>query len=144
MLSDSAGEYEVGIIKYMNPGYIVLQFEIKNLLPDIIIKDVSVALSINEPSLQFINDVKAPSISHKEIGYCYSVLTYDSETYSFPISTFQAKMMFTIVELDPTTKQEEGSYSEEYVLPDVVLSAKDYINGTVVKADEFQYCIVVK
>ena len=139
MISDTSGEYEVGLIKYIHPGYITFQFEIRNLVSDIIIKDVGVELNIKEPSLQLVNEIKAPSIGHKEIGYCYNILSYDMESCPFPVSSFQAKMIFTVVEIDDSTKTEQGSYSEQYVLPEVALSAKDYIIGRQLKPDEFQY-----
>jgi len=122
----------------MHQGYVTFQFEIKNLLPNVVIKNVGVVLTINDPVLQFVNEVKAPSISHKEIGYSYVILTYDAESKTFPVSTFQAKMLFTIVEFDPSTNVEEGSYEEEYILPDLTLSAKDYVTGKTLNETEFK------
>jgi coatomer protein complex subunit gamma len=138
MLTDSSGEYEVSVVKYMYKGYITFQFEIKNLLPNLVVKDVSVALTINDPILQFVSEVKASSISHKETGYSYVILSYNSESKPFPVTTFQAKMLFTIVEFDPSTNTEEGSYEDEYILPDVTLSAKDFVTGKALNETEFK------
>lgn len=138
MLSDTSGEYEISVTKYIHPGYIIFQFEIKNLLPNITMKDVSIELTTTEPPREFISKVKSSSIGYKEIGYCYSVMNYDPEDNSFPVSTFKAKMLFTIVEFDANTGAEEGSYDEEYALPDVTLSAKDYTTGKALTEEEFK------
>lgn len=125
-------------MKYMNPGYMVFQFEVKNLLANVAIKDVAIVLGTGDSVLELVSEVKAPCIKHKEIGYCYSILRYDADSRSFPVGSFQAKMMFTMVEFDPNTNAEEGSYPEEYVLPEVTLSAKDYTVGKSLSEGEFK------
>lgn len=138
MLGDSSGEYEVSVVKYMYPGYIALQFEVKNLLPSVVVKNMGVELELGESMLQLASEVKAPAIGHKETGYCYVVLNYDSETKAFPVGSFQAKMKFLMVEFDPNTNLEEGSYEDEYVLPEVTLSAKDFVTGKALSDAEFK------
>lgn len=112
------------------------------MLPDVLIKDVSVELTINKPiseaSLQITGEVKASSIGQKEIGYCYVILTYDAEAKAFPVAVLQAKMVFTVVEFDPNTKVEEKPYADEFFLPDVAVSAKDYITGKTLTESEFK------
>jgi hypothetical protein len=122
----------------MHPGYITFQFEIKNLLQNISIRNVSVTLTLNDTLLQLFNEIKAPSIGYKEIGYCYSILSYEYEAHSFPVASFKAKMVFTLVEFDSNTGIEEGSYADEYVLPDVTLSAKDFVVGKLLSEEEFK------
>jgi len=122
----------------MHTGYIAFQFEIKNLLQNISIRDVGVSLTLDNTPLQLANEIKAPSIGYKEIGYCYSILSYDPEVLCFPIALFKAKMIFTLVELDSNTGIEEGSYADEYVLPDVTLSAKDFVKGKLLTEDKFK------
>jgi len=123
----------------MYPGYIALQFEIRNLLPDVLIKDVLIQLQLKDTPLQHVNEIQSGAISQNSFGYCYSILTYDGESVVYPIATLKAKMVFTAIEIDPTSKAEQGSYPDEYSLPDVTISAKDYIQGKPSKASEFQY-----
>ena len=122
----------------MYTGYVVLQFEIKNLLPDIVIKDAVVSLQLNDSPLQAANEVKSGTISQGTHGYAYNVLTYNAENVVFPTATLKAKLSFNVFEIDPASKEEQGSYPDEYTLPDVVVSAKDYVRGTPYESKEFR------
>ncbi len=128
-LTDSSGEYEVNIVKYMFAGYIVLQFEVRNALADQVIKDVGVTLQLKGTPLQLVNGIKAASIAQGQVGYVYSVLTFDANEVAFPTGTLKAKLEFNVVEIDPTSKAEQGTYPDEYALPDLAISAKDYVKG---------------
>ncbi len=143
VLTDSSGEYEVNVIKYMYSGYIALQFEIRNALPDQIVRDAVVLLQVKGTPLQLVNEVKAGSIAHGETGYAYSVLTYDSNECTFPAGTLKCKMQFSVVEIDSGTKAEQGSYADEYALPDLVISAKDYVRGKAMESKQFLYLIYI-
>ena len=127
----------MNLTKYMYDGYIALQFEVRNLLPEVLLKNLTVSLSLKDTQFQMVNDINAPSIAHDEVGYAYIVLTYSMETAMFPVSVFKAKLTFTMVELDPASKTEQGSYPEEYALPDVAISAKDYVQGKTYGMTEF-------
>lgn len=100
--------------------------------------ELTIDKAASEPSLQIADEVKAPSIRQKEVGYCYVILTYDAETKALPVAVFRAKMVFTVVEFDPNAKVEEKPYGDEFVLPDVTISAKDYIAGKTLTESEFK------
>lgn len=128
----------MGVAKYMYHGYIVMQFEVRNMLQDVVIKDVRVSLKVKGAPLQIVEETKTGSISHGEVGYAYTIMTYDAEHYAFPVTALEAKMDFTATEIDPASKTEQGSYPDEYALPDVMLSAKDYVQGRPMKSSEFK------
>ena len=45
----------------------------------------------------------------------------------YPTCKIQQKLNFTITEIDVDTEEEIGSYEEDYDVPDVSLSTRDYV-----------------
>lgn len=138
MVTETSGEYDISIIKYFYDGYVVFQFEIHNMLTDQIYKDVTFSLQLKEP-LKQLQIIKSEAIGYGQTGYSYIILSYEKSECLFPTGTFKGKMSFSAVEVDPTSKVEQGNYSDEYVLPDITLSSKDYIKGKVMTTPEFKY-----
>ena len=137
-MTDSSGEYDVGVFKHFYQGYVVLQFEIQNLLPDQLIKDAAVALLPKSPVLQFVSEVKSGEIAQGQCGYAYSIFTFDNTQMPFPATGLKAKMVFTVVEIDSSSKTEQGTYSDEYELMEITFTAKDYIRGKTFDRTEFK------
>ncbi|KAL8778802.1 MAG: hypothetical protein Q9213_007237 [Squamulea squamosa] len=128
-LTESEMEYVVTVVKHIFKDNVVLQYEIKNTLPDTVLEDVSVAVTPAEEddSLEeeFIIPVaKLPTgqpgtvyVSFKKIG--------DSP---YPITTFTNVVKFTSKEIDPTTGEPDDSgYEDEYQIEDLELSGSDYV-----------------
>ncbi len=128
----------MAVYKHFYAESVILQFEIHNLLPDQLIKDAKIALQLKSPILQFVNEMKSPEIPHGQCGYAYSIFAFDKTQTAFPATVLKAKMLFTVVEIDPTSKAEQGTYSDEYELMDIPFTAKDYIHGKTLDRTEFK------
>ncbi|KAL8853383.1 MAG: hypothetical protein Q9221_001699 [Calogaya cf. arnoldii] len=128
-LTESEMEYVVTVVKHVFKENIVLQYEIKNTLPDTVLEEVSVVVTPSEEdeSLEeeFIIPVaKLPTgqpgtvyVSFKKIG--------DSP---YPITSFTNVLKFTSKEIDPTTGEPDDSgYEDEYQIEDLELSGSDYV-----------------
>ncbi|KAL8845260.1 MAG: hypothetical protein Q9176_000429 [Flavoplaca citrina] len=128
-LTESEMEYVVTVVKHIFKENVVLQYEIKNTLPDTVLEEVSVvATPAEEDELleeEFIIPVaKLPTgqpgtvyVSFRKIG--------DSP---YPITSFTNVLKFTSKEIDPTSGEPDDSgYEDEYQIEDVELSGSDYV-----------------
>lgn len=115
-----------------------MQFDVKNLLNDQILSEVKISLDIKDTPLQSLAVVPSGKIAFGQVGYSYLSMQFDPQDCLFPTGTFKSKMNFTVIEYDAGSKSEEGSYQEEYVLPGVLITAKDYIHGVPMKVKEFK------
>lgn len=131
-LTESETEYLVSAIKHIFKEHIVLQFDIKNTLPDTILADVSVVATPSEEdgdvALEEEFTIPAPKLATDEPGTVYvSFKRLDGEA-SYLATTFSNVLKFTTKEVDPTTGDpEEGGYEDEYPVEDLELNGADYI-----------------
>jgi len=128
-LTESETEYVVSAVKHIFKEHVVLQFEIKNTLPDTILEDVSVVAAPSEEDVleeDFI--VPAPKLVTNEPGIVYVAFKKVGGEKSFPVTSFTNNLKFTSKEIDPTTGEpEEGGYEDEYQVEDLDLTGSDYV-----------------
>ncbi|KAL8767497.1 MAG: hypothetical protein Q9209_006004 [Squamulea sp. 1 TL-2023] len=128
-LTESEMEYVVTVVKHIFKDNVVLQYEIKNTLPDTVLEEVSVVVTPGEEdeSLQeefIIPIAKLPTgqpgtvyVSFKKIG-----------NSPYPITSFTNVVKFTSKEIDPTTGEPDDSgYEDEYQIEDLELLGSDYV-----------------
>lgn len=131
-LSESETEYVVTAVKHVFKEHIVLQYDIKNTLPDTVLEDVTVVATPSEEDIleeEFI--VPAPKLATDEPGIVYVTFKNLGGEYSFPITSFTNVLKFTSKEIDPTTGEpEEGGYEDEYQVEDMELTGSDYVIPT--------------
>lgn len=58
--------------------------------------------------------------------FVYLVLQRE-KSLDYPTCKIQQKLNFTITEIDVDTEEEIGSYEEDYDVPDIQLSIRDYV-----------------
>ena len=128
-LTESETEYVVSVIKHIFKEHIVLQYEIKNTLPDTVLEDVSVlATPSDEEELEEDFIIPAPKLSTDEPGTVYVSFRKINGEGAFVASTFQNVLKFTSKEIDPSTGEaEESGYDDEYQVEDLDLTGADYI-----------------
>lgn len=128
-LTESETEYVVSVIKHIFKEHIVLQYEIKNTLPDTVLEDVSVvATPSDEEELEEDFIIPAASLATDVPGSVYVSFKKLTGDASFPASSFTNVLKFTTKEIDPTTSQpEETGYEDEYQVEDLELSGSDYV-----------------
>lgn len=59
-------------------------------------------------------------------------------TVDYPTCKIQQKLNFTITEIDVETEEEIGSYEEDYDVPDVQLSIRDYVKPDLIPQGQFK------
>jgi coatomer protein complex subunit gamma len=123
-LTESETEYVVSVVKHIFKEHIVLQYEVKNTLPDTVLEDVSVVATPSEEE-DFI--IPAAKLVTDEPGTIY-VSFKRAGGEAFPVSSFTNVLKFTTKEIDPTTGEpEESGYDDEYQVEDLELTGSDYV-----------------
>ena len=131
-LTETETEYVVTAVKHIFKEHTVLQYNIKNTLPDTVLEDVSVVATPSEEDIleeEFI--VPAPKLTTNEPGIVYVTFKNLGGEFSYPMSSFTNVLKFTSKEIDPTTGEpEESGYEDEYQVEDLDLTGSDYIIPT--------------
>lgn len=128
-LTESETEYVVTVVKHIFKEHIVLQYEVKNTLPDTVLEQVSVvATPAEEEELEEDFIIPAPKLATDEPGTIYVSFKKVNGESSFPVSSFTNVLKFTTKEIDPTTSEpEETGYDDEYQVEDLELVGSDFI-----------------
>ncbi|KAL4991058.1 adaptin N terminal region-domain-containing protein [Aspergillus falconensis] len=131
-LSESETEYVVTAVKHIFKEHIVLQYDIKNTLPDTVLEDVTMVATPSEDDLleeEFT--VPAPKLNTNEPGVVYVTFKKLEGEQSVPVISFTNNLKFTTKEIDPTTGEPEDSgYEDEYQVNDLELTGSDYVIPT--------------
>ncbi|KAL1959857.1 hypothetical protein VTO42DRAFT_1002 [Malbranchea cinnamomea] len=129
-LTESETEYVVSAVKHIFKEHIVLQFDIKNTLPDTVLEDVTVDATPSEEdeSLEVDFIVPAPKLATNEPGIVYVAFKKLGGEHNFPVTSFTNNLKFTSKEIDPSTGEpEETGYEDEYQVEDLELTGSDYV-----------------
>jgi coatomer protein complex subunit gamma len=128
-LTESETEYVVSVVKHIFKEHIVLQYEIKNTLPDTVLEEVSVVASPSEEEdLEEDFIIPAAKLATDEPGTVYVSFRKANGESSFPVSSFTNVLKFTTKEIDPTTGEpEESGYEDEYQVEDLDITGSDYV-----------------
>jgi len=131
-LSESETEYVVTAVKHIFKENIVVQYDIKNTLPDTVLENVTVIATPEEEDIledDFI--IPAPKLSPNEPGVVYVAFKKLGGEHSVPVTSFTNNLKFTSKEIDPTTGEpEDEGYDDEYQVEDLELSGSDYVIPT--------------
>ncbi|KAI9817699.1 MAG: coatomer subunit gamma [Thelocarpon impressellum] len=134
-LTESETEYVVTAVKHIFKDHVVLQFDVKNTLPETVLEDVSIAAtpSDEDEDAPLEEDFTIPiaKLATNEPGTAYVAFTKLNGDKSFPITSFTNILKFTNKEIDPTTGEpEEGGYEDEYEVESLELNGSDYVVPT--------------
>ncbi|KAL2209207.1 coatomer subunit gamma-2 [Sarocladium strictum] len=131
-LTEAETEYVVTLVKHIFKEHIVLQYEVKNTLPDTVLENVSIMATPGddeELAEEFI--VPADKLSTDEPGKIYVAFSKINGEGSLPITSFSNVLKFTSKEIDPSTGEpEETGYDDEYEVSEFDLAGSDYIIPT--------------
>ena len=128
-LTESETEYVVTAIKHIFKEHIVLQYDIKNTLPDTILEEVSVVATPAEEdeSLEEEFIIPVSRLPTDQPGTVYISFKKNSNT-AYPITSFTNILKFTSKEIDPTSGEpDETGYEDEYQVEDLELMGSDYV-----------------
>jgi coatomer subunit gamma len=131
-LTESETEYVVTVVKHIFKEHIVLQYEVKNTLPDTVLEEVSVlATPSEEEELEEDFILPTAKLVTDEPGTIYVSFKKVNGESSFPASSFTNVLKFSTKEIDPTTGEpEESGYDDEYQVEDLELTGSDYVIPT--------------
>jgi coatomer protein complex subunit gamma len=130
-LSESETEYVVTAVKHIFKEHIVVQYDIKNTLPDTVLENVTVAATPEEDVLEEDFIIPAPKLPTNEPGVVYVAFKKLGGENSVPVTSFTNNLKFTSKEVDPTTGEPEDSgYDDEYQVEDLELTGSDYVIPT--------------
>ncbi|GAB7339965.1 hypothetical protein MBLNU457_6480t1 [Dothideomycetes sp. NU457] len=131
-LTESETEYVVTAIKHLFKEHVVMQYDIKNTLPEVVLTDVSIVCTATSSSEddsgseleeEFI--IPAPMLKTDEPGTVYVAFKRPQHFVSANVSNI---LKFTSKEIDPTTNEpEESGYDDEYEIEDLDLTGADYV-----------------
>jgi len=128
-LTESETEYVVTAVKHIFKENIVVQYDIKNTLPDTVLENVTVVATPSEDDVledDFI--IPAPKLTPNEPGVVYVAFKKLGDEQSVPTTSFTNNLKFTSKEVDPTTGEPEASgYDDEYQVEDLELTGSDYV-----------------
>jgi coatomer protein complex subunit gamma len=131
-LTESETEYVVTAVKHVFKDHIVIQYDIKNTLPDTVLLDVQMVVTPEEDGDVQLEEefiIPAPKLVTNEPGTVY-VSFKRLETESQYIATsFTNVLKFTSKEIDPSTGEPEDGegYDDDYQVEDLDLNGADYI-----------------
>lgn len=77
-------------------------------------------------------------IKFNEKKYVYLILSKQNCEHPFPQAKINQNLALTITEIDVDSKDDLGSYEEDYALKELQLAVKDYITPEVVPAGHFK------
>jgi coatomer subunit gamma len=131
-LTESETEYVVSAVKHIFKDHFVVQYDIKNTLPNTVLDEVTVAATPaeeeEEPSLEEEFIIPAARLATNEPGLVYVAFKKLGGEHSFPITSFTNVLRFTMKEIDPMSGEaEESGYEDEYQVEDLDLSGADYV-----------------
>lgn len=131
-LTEAETEYVVSVVKHIFKEHIVLQYDIKNTLPDTVLENVSVvATPSEEEELEEVFILQAERLGTDEPGKVYVAFRKTGGADALPTSTFSNVLKFTSKEIDPSTQApEETGYDDEYEVSEFDLSGSDYVIPT--------------
>lgn len=150
-LTESEQEYVVTAVKHIFKNHLVLQFNIKNTLPEVLLENVTVLCQpslpegeeedAGEPRLEeeFIIPALALKATDEAPGIVYVAFRrseasepedpeVEASDFGYALATFSNTLKFTTKEIDPTTSEpEDMGYEDEYSVEDLELQISDYL-----------------
>ncbi|KIE00111.1 Coatomer, gamma subunit, partial [Metarhizium majus ARSEF 297] len=131
-LTEAETEYVVTLVKHIFKEHIVLQYEVKNTLPDTVLENVSVvATPGEEDELEEVFIIQCEKLATDEPGKVYVAFQKVNGEGSMPVTSFSNVLKFTSKEIDPSTGEpEDTGYDDEYEVSEFDLSGSDYIVPT--------------
>lgn len=131
-LTEAETEYVVTLVKHIFKEHIVLQYEVKNTLPDTVLENVSVvATPSEEEELEEEFIIPAERLVTNEPGNVYVAFKKVNGGSALPVTSVSNILKFTSKEIDPTTNEpEETGYDDEYEVSEFDLAGSDYLVPT--------------
>lgn len=128
-LTESETEYVVTVVKHIFSEHIVLQYDVRNTVDELVMDEVSVvATPSDEGELEEDFIIPAARIVVDQPGTIYVSFKKVNGESSFPTSSFTNVLKFLYKEIDPSTQEpEETGFDDDYQVEDFDLTGSDYV-----------------
>jgi coatomer protein complex subunit gamma len=133
-LTEDEVEYTVQCIKHTVGEHMVLQFNVNNTIDDQLLKNVQVALELEEEEVWSIHaTVACEKIPFGKPDKCYVCLLRNEEygSDSFDAVSFPCELRFTTHDVDKSTgemiDEDDEGYAEEFPFEDVEIGPADFM-----------------
>ncbi|MCJ1431610.1 coatomer subunit gamma [Xylographa pallens] len=129
-LTESETEYAVSVVKHIFKDHVVLQYEVKNTIPETVLEEVSVVATPSEEdeSLEEEFIIPVSRLNTDEPGTIYVSFKKIGES-PFAVTSFTNVLKFTSKEIDPTTGEpDQSGYDDEYEVESLELNGSDYVS----------------
>ncbi|MCJ1390973.1 coatomer subunit gamma [Xylographa bjoerkii] len=129
-LTESETEYAVSVVKHIFKDHVVLQYEVKNTIPETVLEDVSVVATPSEEdeSLEEEFIIPVSRLNTDEPGTIYVSFRKIGES-PFAVTSFTNVLKFTSKEIDPTTGEpDQSGFDDEYEVEGLELTGSDYVS----------------
>eukprot|EP00566_Odontella_aurita_P002657 CAMPEP_0113544468 /NCGR_PEP_ID=MMETSP0015_2-20120614/10727_1 /TAXON_ID=2838 /ORGANISM="Odontella" /LENGTH=956 /DNA_ID=CAMNT_0000444735 /DNA_START=81 /DNA_END=2951 /DNA_ORIENTATION=+ /assembly_acc=CAM_ASM_000160 len=127
-LTEPEAEYVVRCIKHICDEHVVLQFQVQNTIEDQRLDNVTVQIDADSVVFEVAGEIAAEQIKYGDMENCFTVLQRNVDSPLSP-STFACELHFSVMQVDPTTGEEEGDvgFEEEYPLEDLEVTTSDFM-----------------
>eukprot|EP00567_Pseudictyota_dubia_P001400 CAMPEP_0197465186 /NCGR_PEP_ID=MMETSP1175-20131217/64410_1 /TAXON_ID=1003142 /ORGANISM="Triceratium dubium, Strain CCMP147" /LENGTH=981 /DNA_ID=CAMNT_0043001191 /DNA_START=64 /DNA_END=3006 /DNA_ORIENTATION=- len=127
-LTEPEAEYVVRCVKHICDEHVVLQFQVQNTIEDQRLDNVTVQVDADSDLFEVAGEIAAERIKYGDTESCFTVLQRNTEAALNP-STFACELHFSVVQVDPTTGEEEGDagFEEEYPIEDLEVATSDFM-----------------
>lgn len=131
-LTESETEYVVTAVKHIFKDHVVIQYDIKNTLPETVLLDVQMVVTPEDDGDVQLEEefiIPAPKLMTNEPGTVYVAFKRLETESQFVATSFTNVLKFMSKEIDPSTGEpEEGEgYEDEYQVEDLDLNGADYV-----------------
>ncbi|KAI9677810.1 MAG: coatomer subunit gamma [Bathelium mastoideum] len=131
-LTESETEYVVSAVKHIFKEHVVVQFDIKNTLAEVVLTDVSVVATPtseeDEVALEEEFIIPVSKLVKDEPGTVYVSFKRLGGENSYVATSFNNVLKFTSREIDPSTNEpEEQGYDDEYEIEELELNGADFV-----------------
>lgn len=127
-LTESETEYVVTAVKHIYSEHIVLQYNVTNTLPEIVLEDVVVVLGgLADTGLEEEFILPAAQLSSASPSGTVYVSLKRNPSLAFPLASLTNTLRFVSKEVDPSSGEPEPEgYPDEYQTEDLELGVADY------------------
>lgn len=127
-LTDAESEYVVFARKHIFEHHLVIEFECRNTVRELLLENVQIQVHINQASgtISPMYALPIPKLPFDDPESCY--VAFNCPSYTRPEASFSCSLRFTAIEFDPQSNNVCGrGTTDEYAIESLDLGFADYI-----------------
>ena len=128
-LTESETEYLVQCTKHIFQKHVVLQFSVQNTIESQRLDNVTVMVEDSESeTFKASGEIACSGLTYGVSKNCFTIMERDEDAPLSP-SSFSCELRFTVVEVCPTSGEEQGSpeFEDEFPLEEFEIATSDFM-----------------